>query len=365
MILEGKKILIFSPQPWNHISVSKHHYALELSKKNDVFFFSAPVGFGFSTKSKNINNRLKVFEYHIPFLKLLRFKLEGFYIRTTVLVLGKIIKRKIGLIDLCIDFGCDRFIRDLDFLNAKKKIYFRVDDSPNFKPSYRGANILLSVSMNIVEKFALHQIQCHYINHGLAEAFIRLSEGTENIIAKNSIDAGYSGNILIPHLDREMIIRTIVENRNVTFHFFGVVRDEKMTDNQRQWILALKSQPNVVLHGVLDTEKLVSKFQQIDIFLLCYNSEGNTYHSDNSHKILEYLSTGKVIVSSWIRHYSNLDLFPMCQENVNRDFPNLFRQILMNLNHYNNKEFTEKRIKYAKENSYKNHIQKISTLLID
>jgi hypothetical protein len=363
MILEGKKILIFSPQPWNHISISKHHYAFELSEKNQVFFFSAPSGFGLSVNSSNINERLKVFDYQIPFPQSLRFKYDKLYKRTIQYFLKKIIIKEIGSTDICIDFGCDRFIQKLDFLDAKKKLYFRVDDSPDFKPSLRGADFILSVSMNIVEKYAAEGIECHYINHGLSTDFISQKRSLNTIKEDKIINAGYAGNMLIPHIDREMIIRTIVQNKHVNFHFFGVVQHPKMNDNQRQWIAALKSQPNVILHGVLPTDKLVLNFQYIDIFLLCYKSDSKSYHSDNSHKILEYLSTGKVIVSSWIRHYAGLELFPMCNENDNRDYADLFKKILNDLSYYNSDKLAQQRINYALNNSYKYNIQKIAAFI--
>jgi hypothetical protein len=363
MRLEGKKIIIFSPQPWYHINVSKHHYALELSKKNRVYFFTAPSKFGVSSNCFPVNELLSVYEYQIPFPRFLRFKLYGLYVRITAFILQNIIAQKIGSVDLCIDFGCDRFLQNLDFISSQKKIYFRVDDSPDFKPKLRGADLLLSVSRNIVEKYALQGIKCNYMNHGLAEQFVFQEQYPPKNNSSGGLNAGYAGNILIPHIDRESIIRTIVENSSVTFHFFGVDKDAKMTDNQRQWIISLKSQPNVILHGALNTEKLILNFQKIDVFLLCYKTDRNAYHSDNSHKILEYLSTGKVIVSSWIQHYCNLDLFPMCNQNDNKNYSNLFQSVVHNLSVYNNENCRRKRREYAMNNSYKNQIQVISALL--
>lgn len=363
MTLEGKKIVIFSPQPWHHIKVSKHHYALELSKKNSVYFFNAPSKFGFSYTCSYVNNNLCVFDYQIPFPRLFRFKWYELYSRITAFFLQQIIKKKIGNVDLCIDFGCDRFLKNLDFIRSDKKIYFRVDDSPDFKPKLRGADLMLSVSKNIVEKYSLQGIKCNYINHGLSEQFVFQEENALINNLSGRLNAGYSGNILIPHLDRESIIRTIVENRKVTFHFFGVDKDPKITDHQRQWMISLKSQSNVVLHGVLNTENLIMQFQRMDLFLLCYKTDRNAYHSDNSHKILEYLSTGKVIVSSWIQHYCNLDLFPMCKQNDNKNYSNLFQSVINNLSAYNNHNCALKRREYALKNTYKNHIQAISALL--
>jgi len=43
--LTDKNILIVSPEPWDHIFVSKHHYATHLAKRgNQVYFLNPPTG---------------------------------------------------------------------------------------------------------------------------------------------------------------------------------------------------------------------------------------------------------------------------------------------------------------------------------
>ncbi|MFB6257753.1 MAG: hypothetical protein ABEH38_03590, partial [Flavobacteriales bacterium] len=42
-LLKGKRILLISPEPWDHIAVSKHHYAQKLAERdNEVFFLGPP-----------------------------------------------------------------------------------------------------------------------------------------------------------------------------------------------------------------------------------------------------------------------------------------------------------------------------------
>ena len=38
----GKNVLIISPQPWETIHISKHHYALELTRKGATVYFLNP-----------------------------------------------------------------------------------------------------------------------------------------------------------------------------------------------------------------------------------------------------------------------------------------------------------------------------------
>ncbi|HEY8511367.1 MAG TPA: hypothetical protein VIL31_05380, partial [Cyclobacteriaceae bacterium] len=42
--MRDKNILLISPEPWNHIKVSKHHYAICLGKRGNKVFFLNPPG---------------------------------------------------------------------------------------------------------------------------------------------------------------------------------------------------------------------------------------------------------------------------------------------------------------------------------
>ncbi len=41
-MLNDKTILIISPQEWGKMLLSKHHYALELAKAGNIFYFLNP-----------------------------------------------------------------------------------------------------------------------------------------------------------------------------------------------------------------------------------------------------------------------------------------------------------------------------------
>ena len=44
MRLSGKTILLVSPEPWDHLFVSKHHYAIHLAQKGNKVYFLNPPG---------------------------------------------------------------------------------------------------------------------------------------------------------------------------------------------------------------------------------------------------------------------------------------------------------------------------------
>jgi hypothetical protein len=98
-------------------------------------------------------------------------------------------------------------------------------------------------------------------------------------------------------------------------------------------------------------------------FIVLINNENDFNKGSNSHKIIEYLSTGKVVISSHISSYEKTDLIEMVDEFTNEKFPDLFKKIISNLTYYNSPEQQKKRIEYALDNTYKKQIERIEKKL--
>ncbi len=47
--------------------------------------------------------------------------------------------------------------------------------------------------------------------------------------------------------------------------------------------------------------------KDLDGFFWCYDNDRDPNKGSNSHKIMEYLSTGKVVLSTLISTYTNLE----------------------------------------------------------
>ena len=84
----------------------------------------------------------------------------------------------------------------------------------------------------------------------------------------------------------------------------------------------------------------------------------------NSHKLLEYLAFGKIVVSNKVSTY--LDKYPeivkkinMVHEETNSTFIDLFRDAVENLDIHNSFENQEYRIKFANQFTYEEQVKKI------
>ncbi len=359
----NKVIVILSPQPWNYLFISKHHYALELSRSNKVFFIGPPShgkNLTFSCIDEINHTQLKVVTYTIPSPDWLRFKLPWLYKKIVRFYLKKVLKTLVGKADVCFDFGCYQQFNSLDFISADFKIFFPVDDFGSLQAVDRGSDLILTVSKNVQAKYPVGK--CHFINHGLSEEFSnRVSMQPWN--SGDKIRVGCSGNLFIRFLDVETLKALIMQNPSIEFHFFGSHDADLSVEWQLQWNEFLHETPNVKLRGQLSVKELARAYDDIDIFLLCYRPDNKNYHGENSHKVLEYLSTGKTIVSSHLSIYNDSHLIQMSLPDRNDLLLTIFLDVVENLDEYNSIERREIRIKQALENTYEIQLQRISKLM--
>src|SRR5690349_23915712 len=98
-MLNDKRILLISPQPWGDIHVSKHHYAIELAKRGNAVVFVDPLKFRLS----NVNCKLR----SLPAAK-------GLQVATVTLPIPSFWRFKWRrLYDYLIDFFAARMARQL------------------------------------------------------------------------------------------------------------------------------------------------------------------------------------------------------------------------------------------------------------
>lgn len=353
-MLADKTIFIISPQEWNTRPVSKHHYATEFAKKSKVYFLNPPkfrLFFG-SIKIEEISSNLNVITITLPVPSFIKFKAELFFQLLFRNYLKSIIQ-SIESVDYLWNFDNGTYFKNHNLFDKAVKVFHPVDDfSSDGSHQYSSYDIGFSVSEQILDKIPLDDK--YFINHGLQNNFVKNKQSDSDIITPNNIT--YVGNISIKSLDTNTLKRVILDNCNLYFSFIGDY------DNETDFINFLKTQENVKLFGNLYAKDLQERLLEADILLLCYKKK-NGYFADNSHKLLEYLSTGNVVVSSKLSVYQSLDLFPMSKTDDNSDFLNIFNDVIENFDKINSKASRLKRVQYAFDNTYSKQIERIENML--
>jgi hypothetical protein len=370
--LENKVILILSPEGWGSMFLSKHHYAVELARAgNKVYFLNPPSVLSGAKKieirNSGVHENLYFVEHQVAFPFKLRFHalpVFHFFMKGHI---RKILRTIPSPVDIVWSFDL-LYLYPLAFFDKKSlKVFHPVDEplQPTALKAAKGADIIFSVTNEILNKYIFYKLPSFFVHHGVSAAFFRENEVN---VKSDPVRVGLSGNMLRRDIDRNILLTIIQQNPDVVFECWGsyeVKQSNIGADTElagKEFIDSLKNLRNVILHGPVKTEKLATEVHRMDAFLICYDVNKDQSRGTNYHKIMEYLATGKVIVSNNVTTFKDHpDLVQMIQDRNNNDqLPVLFNKVIRNLEIYNDVSLQKKRIEFAKTNMYDKHIKSIA-----
>lgn len=316
-------------------------------------------------KGKNIF----VVEHKLFFPFQVKFHWNGLFQTLMRLHIGHLQKKMDVRFQILWSFDIGNFFRLKHFL-IPLKIFFPVDEPLNKAAiaSADDADIVFSVTSEILSKYDHLPVPKVLIGHGVAEDFLEHSEGVEEPRAIEN--AGISGNLTRKDIDWPILFKIIEDHPEIKFNFWGPYRavdsniggiaSEEVVTN----ISRLRKLDNVILHGVISTAELARAYRQMDVFLICYDVNKDQSKGTNYHKVLEFLSTGKVIVSNNITSYSGTGLVEMLEErSTNTALPALFNEVIKFPGKYNSNTLQMKRKRFASDNTYLKQVNKIELAL--
>lgn len=362
MKLAGKNILIVSPEPWGHIFVSKHHYAIELTRRqNKVFFLNPPSMEEGVVQSPHQN--LWIVNYS-GFAKGLRF--FPAVVRRLVVrrVFEKLQKLTGEQIDVIWSFDNSVFY-DLDVLSpGMVKISHIVDLNQNFQFARASstADICLGSTRHIVARQLQYNSRAHFIHHGLnMAAFQKVKKAM--LPGQGSFKALYLGNLAMPYIDWGIILEAVRSHPDVDFVFIGSGVDN--FDLSINPMHAFKEQickeQNAFFLAQIESDTIPGYLQAADVLLVAYQKE---HHVDqaNPHKMMEYLSSGVPIVATYTQEYDTLGT-ALAMSIENEQWPELFAEVIRDLEIWKGEKRKALRMQYAREHTYPMQIDRIEMLL--
>lgn len=359
----NKNILIISPERWGVNRVSKHNYAIALARNNRVYFLNPPSKVRGIIAVPSGHENITVLDYKSTFMGLNRL----LFIQPLFTILSRFeinrLQKFCGPFDIVWSFDPFRF-QNLSLFGAGLSIFHCVDFVNTHLDLFcaKTADIVLSVAQPILDKYQPLNRITHFINHGVSPVYLKAKVNSTR--PSQRIKCGYVGNLLSFGIDHEMLIEIIRQNTEIEFCFIGPLESSNLGKFKPQdvFIHQLKSFRHVTLLGQMTPEEIAEKIQSFDLFLICYHAEKMGPIVSNNHKLLEYLSTGKVVVSNRISTYDLLapPLFEMVKQRD--DLPIRFQEVIKNLVDFNRDDLRESRIQYAQSNSYENQLHKIELL---
>jgi hypothetical protein len=367
----NKVVYIISPEYWSDMKVSKQHYAIELAKSNSKVFYIEPpnlINTSTNIRPAEDNQNINIVSYR-PVFRGKRW-LPGFIFNLLLKKQVRLLKKKIGASpDIIWNFSSHLF-NDLKLFGAKVNIMFVADIATEFPVSEetKTADLVLTVSQPIADHLASGSRNVRVINHGLQDKFVKVAteklHGLNPLFANKVEKAGYSGNLLIDGIDHQRMLEVITKNSGIQFHFWGRhEEDEKRSASSiaRAFVENLRSQANVILHGIVDADQLYNEMKAMDVLWLCMDNK--VRDCSNSHKLLEYFSFGKPVVSNYVSTYDKTGIMYMLPGVDNSDYLSLFNSSVKQISAGEPIELIRKRLEFAIDNSYRSNISRIEDMV--
>lgn len=354
MELRGKRILLFSPEPWEGLHMSKHHLSQALAARgNAVFFVDPPLpgNAGFTSERAGDVNVLR-YRHWLRGVNRMPLWVNRWYYKRLIQGLAK---RTGGPFDILWNFDTSRMQSFPD--GVGKKLLHLAD----FDILYIGkgliptADIIFTTGQVVADEVA-PRTKARTINmgHALDERWMKDIDALVRREVPAPMNVVFMGQLANSYNDWEGFEEVAAMHPRLRFTFIGPFNPSFPEPAFHR----LRALPNVTFTGSKQKDELVPLLRAADILFFGFRSAIRAKERANPHKVLEYLSTGNVVVGSYTMEYANQnDLFRMAKEggNLNETFDSALRDF----DRLNAPEERARRIAFAKERSMARLIERM------
>lgn len=378
-----RTIVILSTEPWGKMLLSKMHFALELVRKGNKVFFVNPPRELPGNKLAVIGEVMEGGNLTIIHTNIVRGSL---FLRHKLLFLYRLLNRRYvraikklvgSKIDEVWSFNANQYI-DLGPFEADKSIVLLYDlyQGAHIFKAIEKADALISVSQVILDHYKDTSPPKLFIQHGLGQHFADKSRQRLRMedfgIGGTKTRVGYTGNLLRAGMNTAVAIQIIRGHPEIEFHFWGPysLKDNNVNDagystpsELIDFVEFLRRQENVFLHGVVTQQELAERLFEMDAFLFIYSPRREVNGASNAHKLLEYISTGRVVIATHVSSYAGSDLLVMCDIKEEDRLPEIFDGAIRDLSYHNTRERQIRRIEFALDNTYARQVERVQEFI--
>ena len=361
MLLKGKNIIIISNEAWGDVWYSKHNYAYELSKTNNVIFINppgrpaSPFQFSSAPKITKLSATLSKLDYSI----MLPSANKQLYLANNWLVsrsLHKALAKAGFKVDLYISFDPTRLTQPSHF-HPTKSLFICVD---RYVFSFYGETEFIHNVDGIVTISEL--LTANYTRFRKPLLTIGHSISSEEFVAspKPELPKGYGLYIgsIDARLDHRAINSLLQRFPQTPFVFVGPVVWEQVPAFSA--LHTPEQYPNLHLVGKVPFKELKSYISGASFCLapMDIHLPGNEI---SHHKIFQYLALGKPTFCNVFKEYEQInDLLYMTD-----DIDQLLRSLSEYMEHGEDPGLIEQRIQFARSVTYESTFKRIETFLRD
>lgn len=359
MELIGKNILVTSNEEWGDVWYSKHNYAYELSKQNNVLFIDPPSRWepanivGTRIDVRTITNSLRVLRYTnvIPALTGATYAFNNTLVSKAI---HRYLHREGWSVDLFISFDPSR-LYDPSLLKVGTSLFIAVDDYDltmrGERSLYMNVDRIVTISEQFNRTFAPFNKPILTIGHGIS---------SEEFSAP-ALDLPFSGfGLYIGTIDTRVelgtIRRMVEQHPEVPFVFIGRFTLHGVPEAEELFISG--SFKNLHYLGVKPFKELKS-YIAASLFCLAPMDVSRPGNDISHHKIFQYLALGKPVFSTEFKEYRPIaDLLYM-----RNDRSELLLALTDFLRSGETGDLQERRITFARSRTYGSIFQKIGSFL--
>ena len=387
MLSRARTIYLISPQRWDAPPVSKHHYARRLAAHGHRVYFIEP-------PRRDVRGITLTPGPHpgltrVTYATLTPYRLK-FHARPLFDALMRLearrLRRAIGVApDIVWDFDNAYQFASLAPFGARLAVFHPVDDLPPGRRGTKGAHLVLANAPRYLARLRLAasrapaaaRAPAHaVIPHGLAEPFIARAKAVcdDPAAAGHPVPDGERppvvamvGNLARPGIDWAAIDAMARRLPATRFVMVGPHGGDATTgagagDGPPD---AVRARPNVVFAGAMSSAAILHLARRVDVWLMAYDGTRDRDGATNPHKLLEYLATGKAVVSNWVEAYAGRDLVAMPPTLDNTPLPDLLAATLGRLAVVDAPAERIRRAAFTLSFSYDAHLARIGRLMAE
>lgn len=293
MQVKGAHVLLISPDPWHGVQLSKHDVARALHAMGaTVVFWEPPVkGAGPMRLVDDGPVRRVVYSHGARGVNRLPRALHLWYYRRRIGALERLSGRRFDLI-WCFDVSRLRW-----FPGGVGGVLHLADHDEMGLFDISGLVRTADRVLTVTEPLAVHVrsiapgAPCTTIGHMVEDAWF---DPPLPLPVEHVRSVAYAGQLATSYIDWELILRIMRAHPAIDFHFYGPYNLDWPAPHLRETL----TMPNARLHGLVDRANLIGGLRRADLLLLCYRADALGDTVANSHKMLEYLATGRPVVAS-------------------------------------------------------------------
>ncbi len=359
MELNGKNILLISPEGWHGLHMSKHHIAQGLVARGCRVCFWGPNTEGTRKLEVTGEGSLRIVNAPHWFRGVNHFPLwvNRWYYRR---IIDRIAREAGVVFDIIWCFDTSR----LQWFPAGKE--FKLLHLVDFDVLYHGHGLMRSADLivttaDIINKRVLElapHAHVFKVGHALDRRWLADSDGLATARSGTPKTALYAGQFYNTYIDFEALVNVAEAHPDIAFTYIGPFDPHYAN----RWFQQLRTISNVTFTGLKNKDELLPLVRQADILLFCFMTDKRMLERANPHKVLEYLSTGNVIVGTWTLEYeAHQHLLLMAPEPS--DFVHRFQEAVDRFTELNISEKRSERIAFASERTVEHVLDHIATLV--